>query len=168
MTCSFSYKGISKEDCVNLCNDETNHLCTTYCSNKCKRKTLWEVTTESTTILVFHMRRGLASRNLRVARAKKTEGRRIKPTTLQMTRIKTPTVKDPKKKILMKRRKNLRADFQCSKMRWHIFKVGLFTRERHYFTKTRFCNPGKSAQTASSSLFLCSDCASSIFCRISL
>ena len=35
MTCSFSYKGISKEDCVNLCNDETNHLCTTYCSNKC-------------------------------------------------------------------------------------------------------------------------------------
>ena len=35
MTCSFSYKGISKEDCVNLCNDETNNLCTTYCSNKC-------------------------------------------------------------------------------------------------------------------------------------
>ena len=52
MTCEFSYKGISLEDCVNLCNDETDNLCTTYCSNKCTNcndpyKCPWLVTTTS-------------------------------------------------------------------------------------------------------------------------
>tara|TARA_E500000178_G_scaffold295390_1_gene301167 strand:- start:1380 stop:2291 length:912 start_codon:yes stop_codon:yes gene_type:complete len=50
MTCEFSYKGISLEDCVNLCNEETDNLCTTYCSNKCANcndasKCPWLVTT---------------------------------------------------------------------------------------------------------------------------
>ena len=50
MTCEFSYKGISLEDCINLCNDETDNLCTTYCSNKCNKcndpsKCPWLITT---------------------------------------------------------------------------------------------------------------------------
>ena len=36
MTCQFSYKGVSVEDCINLCNEETNNLCGSYCENKCK------------------------------------------------------------------------------------------------------------------------------------
>ena len=114
-------------------------------------------------ILVIHMRRGLASTNLPVARAKTTEGRRMKVLNRRKTRIKTTTVK----KANLQKRRNLRADFQCSRMRWHIFKAGSFIRERHCFIRTRFCNLGRSAQTASSSQSLCLGCALFIFCRTS-
>ena len=36
MTCQFTQKGMSVEDCINLCNSETDNLCSSFCEDKCR------------------------------------------------------------------------------------------------------------------------------------